>query len=87
MRNTAWREEYGPKTRALVQKHGGKVLASLGSSLETLEGDAKLPSGIVLLELPSLAHAKAWYPDPDYAPMITLRQTGADAHIIVVEGI
>jgi uncharacterized protein (DUF1330 family) len=87
VRDTAWRAEYGPKTRALVQKHGGKALAGFGSAVERLEGEGQLPSTIVILEFPSLAQAKAWYNDPEYAPMITLRQTGADADIVVVDGI
>jgi uncharacterized protein (DUF1330 family) len=37
-----------------------------------------------LLEFPSLEQAKAWYNDPEYAHMIQLRQTGADATIIVL---
>ena len=87
LRDTAWQEEYVPKTRALIQKHGGKVLAGGGSAMETLEGDRKLPSAIVVLEFPSMEQAKAWYHDPEYAPLIKLRQTGADADIVVVNGV
>jgi uncharacterized protein (DUF1330 family) len=31
--------------------------------------------------------ARAWYNDPEYAPLITLRQTGADLDFILVEGL
>ena len=31
-----------------------------------------------------MEQAKAWYHDPEYAPLIKLRQTGADADIVVV---
>jgi uncharacterized protein (DUF1330 family) len=31
MRDTAWREEYAPKTVALVQKHDGKFLVRDGT--------------------------------------------------------
>ena len=55
--------------------------------MERLEGDGTLLSVLVLVEFPSLEHAKAWYNDPEYAPMITLRQTGADANIVVVSGL
>jgi uncharacterized protein (DUF1330 family) len=87
VKNTNWQAEYGPKTGALVQKHGGKILAGSGSAMESLEGDGKLPSVMVIAEFPSLEQAKAWYNDPEYAPMIKLRQTGADANIIVVDGL
>jgi uncharacterized protein (DUF1330 family) len=55
--------------------------------MERLEGNRELPSVLFILEFPSLEQAKAWYNDPEYVQMIHLRQTGADAHIIVVEGL
>ena len=54
--------------------------------MERLEGQRALPSVMILLEFPSLEQAKAWYNDPEYAPMIHLRQTGADAEILVIDG-
>jgi uncharacterized protein (DUF1330 family) len=86
MRQTAWLQEYGPKTAALVARHGGKYLVR-GSTMERLEGTGTLPSVVVVLEFPSMAQAKAWYHDPEYAPLIKLRQTGADLDFILVEGL
>jgi uncharacterized protein (DUF1330 family) len=73
------------KARALVQKHGGKVLTGAGSAMEILEGDRQLPSYMVLLEFPSMEQAKAWYHDPEYALLITLRQSGASTDNILVD--
>ena len=87
VRDTAWTMEYVPKATALVQKHGGKLLAGSGCAMESLEGERKLPSAIIVLEFPSMEQAKAWYHDPEYAPLIKLRQTGADADIVVVDGV
>jgi uncharacterized protein (DUF1330 family) len=86
MRNPSWREEYGPKTAALVEKHGGKFLVR-GGAMEQLEGDGPLPSVVVVLEFPSMQHARDWYNDPEYAPLIALRQTGSDLDFILVEGV
>jgi uncharacterized protein (DUF1330 family) len=86
MRDPAWLQEYGAKTPALVAKHGGKYLVR-GSGIERLEGSGTLPSVVVVLEFPSMAQARAWYHDPEYAPLITLRQTGADLDFILVEGL
>jgi hypothetical protein len=36
---------------------------------------------------PSMAQTRAWYDDPDYAPMIRLRQTGSDLDFVLVEGL
>jgi uncharacterized protein (DUF1330 family) len=73
------------KAMALVQKHGRKVLTGAGSAMEILEGDGQLPSYRVLLEFPSMEHAKAWYHDPEYALLIMLRWSGADTDIILVD--
>jgi uncharacterized protein (DUF1330 family) len=86
MRNPAWVQEYGPKTAALVQKYGGKYLVR-GGAMEQLEGAGPLPSVVVVLEFPSIDQARAWYNDPDYAPLIRLRQTGSDLDFILVEGL
>jgi uncharacterized protein (DUF1330 family) len=86
VRNSDWVAEYGPKTAALVEKHGGKFLVRRGK-MERLEGKQELPNVVVVIEFPSAERAKAWYNDPDYAPMIKLRQTGADAELMVVDGI
>ena len=86
MRDPAWLQEYGAKTPALVAKHGGKYLVR-GGGIERLEGTGTLPSVVVVLEFPSMAQARAWYNDPDYAPLIKLRQTGADLNFILVEGL
>jgi uncharacterized protein (DUF1330 family) len=55
--------------------------------MEQLEGDGPLPSVVVVLEFPSMQHARDWYNDPEYAPLIALRQTGSDLDFILVEGV
>ena len=60
------------------------MLAGAGSTRERLEDKGQLPSVMFLLEFPSLEQAKAWDHDPAYAHMIHVRQTGADANIVVL---
>ncbi len=84
VRDTAWREAYSPKTGELIRKHGGKVLTPFASKVEALEGKAKPPTNVVIIEFPSQDQAKAWYNDPEYAPLIKLRQTGAGGEFILV---
>jgi len=86
MNDPSWRSEYGPKTGALVQKHGGRYLVRGGKS-ERLEGNTPVPDAIVVLEFPSMERAKAWYNDPEYAPLIKLRQTGSELDFVLVEGL
>jgi uncharacterized protein (DUF1330 family) len=35
---------------------------------------------------PSMDHARAWYNDPEYAPMKRLRQAGSRLNFLLVEG-
>ena len=86
-RGTAWLEDYLPKTAALVAKHGGKGLigGNAPQALKALEGEAKPPLSVVVLEFPSLAHAQAWHNDPDYAPLKQVRQANVDMEVFVVE--
>ncbi len=86
MRDPSWLQEYGPQTAALIAKHGGRYLVR-GGAMERLEGAGPLPSAMVVIESPSLEHAKAWYNDPEYAPLIKLRQSGSSLDFILVEGV
>jgi uncharacterized protein (DUF1330 family) len=86
-RGTAWLEEYLPKTAALIAKHGGKVLSggNAPQALIALEGEAKPPLSVVILEFPALAHAQAFHNDPDYAPLKQVRQANLDMEVFVIE--
>jgi uncharacterized protein (DUF1330 family) len=86
MRDPSWVKEYGPKTQALVEKYGGEYLVR-GSTIERLEGSGELPSVVVVITFPSMEQAKSWYNDPEYAPLIKLRQSGSDLDFILVEGL
>ena len=86
MRDPSWLDEYGPKVAALVEKHGGQYKVR-GGDMESLEGSTPLPSAVVILEFPTMEQARAWYNDPDYAPMIKLRQSGSDADLVLIDGL
>lgn len=81
----SWIEDYRPTTSAVVAKHGGRYLAS-GGEMEALEGNPTLPSAMVILEFPDMVSARAMYNDPEYAPMIALRQSGSSGHLVLVDG-
>ena len=73
-------------TRALIEKHGGRYLVS-GGEIVQLEGDTPPPDALVVLEFESLEQAQAWYADPEYGPMIELRQRNSELDFLLVEGI
>jgi uncharacterized protein (DUF1330 family) len=86
-RETAWLEEYLPKTATLIAKHGGKALigGNAPQALMALEGAASPPLSVVIVEFPSRAHAQAFHTDPDYAPLQQVRQAHIDMEVFVVE--
>src|ERR1700759_1667840 len=64
--------------------HPVKVLASYGPQ-QVLEGDA--PEGVVIVEFPSTADARAWYDSPAYQEVAQHRFKGARYRAVLVEGV
>ena len=58
-----------------------------GGEIVQLEGDTPPPDALVVLEFESLEQAQAWYADPEYGPMIELRQRNSELDFLLVEGI
>jgi uncharacterized protein (DUF1330 family) len=54
-------------------------------TLEVAEGPA--PDGIIILQFPSMADAKAWYNSPGYQEALPHRQRAADYNVVFVEGL
>ena len=85
MRDDSWVKDYAAKTEAIVARHGGRYLVR-GATMEKLEGAVPLPHVMVVIEFPSMEHARAWHTDPEYAPLIKLRQADCDIELILAEG-
>ncbi|MEW5687987.1 MAG: DUF1330 domain-containing protein [Pseudomonadota bacterium] len=75
---------YGQKAAGARGDHQIKPLAFYGP-LEVLEGDDA--EGVVLLEFPDKAAAKAWYDSPAYQEAKAHRLKGADYRVILAEGL
>jgi uncharacterized protein (DUF1330 family) len=75
---------YGDKVGATLEGHPVKVLAAYGDQ-EVLEGPKV--EGVVILEFPTLAAAKAWYDSPAYRETRAHRFRGADYRAVIVEGL
>jgi uncharacterized protein (DUF1330 family) len=76
-------DEYRSQVLATIENYGGRFLVRAGKA-EALEGAP--PKRMVVLEFPSFEQAQKWYRSPEYAPLIALRQKGAHARLILVEG-
>jgi uncharacterized protein (DUF1330 family) len=86
IKDGSYLEEYRATTVPLIHKHGGRQLVG-GAPAAKLEGDRALPDRVVVIEFPSLEHAKAWHDDPDFAPMIALRQAHTVSELLLAEGV
>jgi uncharacterized protein (DUF1330 family) len=61
-----------------------KVLVRNGR-FETLEGPA--PTGVFMLEFPTMEAARAWYDSPEYQAALQHRLAGASCRVVLVEGV
>jgi uncharacterized protein (DUF1330 family) len=77
-------DAYTPKAGASLEGHRVKVLAAYGRQ-EVLEGPEV--EGVVIVEFPTLAEAKAWYDSPAYREAREFRFRGADYRAVIVEGL
>lgn len=82
----SWGPEYGAKVGPLVAKHGGKLLVRSTDAVR-VEGKRSLPTVVVVLEFPSRDAAQAWHSDPEYTPLIAIRNTGSTAEALLLEGL
>jgi uncharacterized protein (DUF1330 family) len=78
-------EEYKKMAVSTVTAHGGRYIAR-GGHAETLEGTWR-PERVVLLEFPTVKHAKDWWASAEYRPARTIRQSSARTQMILVEGV
>ena len=84
LRNPAVIEAYNAKAGPSLDGHPAKVLAAYGE-IQTLEGAPA--EGVVLLEFPTMASAKAWYDGPAYREAREWRFKGADYRVLFFEGL
>jgi len=88
VRDAAALAEYSRLNRenaAIFQaQYSVKPLVVYGA-LEAAEGPA--PDGIVILQFPTMADAKAWYDSLGYQEALPHRQKAADYSVVFVEGL
>jgi uncharacterized protein (DUF1330 family) len=88
VRDEAEMAQYAAKNAAAgptyAASYGIRPLAFYGA-LEAIEGDA--PDGVVLLEFPDAAKARAWYDSPEYQDALQHRLKAATYRCTLVEGV
>lgn len=84
MRDKAEFDLYASQASQFSVGHKVKRLANLGA-FEVLEGAAI--EGVVVLEFPSFAEAKAWYESSVYQEASRHRHQAGDFSVVIVEGV
>jgi len=78
-------EDYKRLVLPLIQRHGGRFL-SRGAEVVMVEaGRDWTPGRMVIIEFPDMAALRAWYDDPDYAPVLAIRQASAKTTLVALD--
>jgi uncharacterized protein (DUF1330 family) len=83
-RDPAELQIYSQQVGKTMKGHPVKVLAAYGHQ-QVVEGPDV--EGVVILEFPTLADAKAWYDSPAYRAVREHRFRGAEYRAVIVEGL
>jgi uncharacterized protein (DUF1330 family) len=75
--------DYMRHTPRLVAEHGGRFVAR-GAAPVVLEGPPT-SKRIVVIEFPSMEHAKSFYDSPDYVRARAIRAEASTAQVVVIE--
>jgi len=83
------RERYGrymSRFMPVLQKYNGKLLAA-DETPRVLEGQWWDRNKVVLMEFADAASFRAWATSPDYAEIAEDRKAGADAVVLLIQGV
>ncbi len=76
-----YRDQVGP----VIAAYGGRYLVR-GGAIHPIEGTPGL-NRVVILQFDSMAALEKFYHSPEYAPLITLRQSCTVSNAAMIEGI
>ena len=76
--------DYVNTAKPAFERHGAKFLAR-GGTTHSIEGENRARN--VVIEFPSVQHALDCYNSTEYQAAVKIRQSVADAELIVVEGV
>lgn len=75
--------EYMERVQATLDPFGGRFLIH-GGTVEVLEGS--WPGDVILVEFPTMEHARAFYDSPAYREIKPLRTDHLEGEMILVQG-
>jgi uncharacterized protein (DUF1330 family) len=74
--------EYVRRFDAILKKFGGRTLV-VSSETEPIEGNWR-PKRLVILEFPSMQHARDWHASPEYQEILPIRLNNAITHFVTL---
>ena len=77
-------QEYTKLTPAAIAKHGGRFIVR-GGALTVLEGPPE-SDRVVVIEFPSLEHARTFWSSPEYGEAKAKRAGAATGQFLLVDG-
>ena len=78
-------KEYTSRVVPVVEQFGGRYVV-LGGAVDRVEGDWA-PAFPVMIEFPSLAHARRWYGSAEYRELKALRQSAGRYNGVFMAGL
>ena len=78
-------DEYRKHVPGTLAKYGGKFVVR-GGAIQPVEGDWK-PARLVVIEFPSMDHAKRWYDGEEYREPKAMRMRAGRTNLVFVEGV
>jgi uncharacterized protein (DUF1330 family) len=78
-------DEYRKLVPATLTPYGGRFVVR-GGAHRTVEGDWK-PNRLVVLEFPSMEHARRWYDSEEYRVPKAMRLRAGRTNLVLVEGL
>ena len=77
--------EYQATFPSIIERHGGRYLVR-GGEVRVMSGDWDLHR-IIIFEFPDREAVRATFNDPDYQPMIAIRERSAHSKAFMVDGV
>ena len=78
-------EDYRRLVTPTLAKYGGRFIVR-GGTVEVLEGDWQ-PNRLVIVEFPSIDHARQWWSSPEYTEAKLIRQATSEGTLLILEGV
>jgi uncharacterized protein (DUF1330 family) len=78
-------EEYKTRVAPIVRKYGGRYVV-LGGKVEVVEGTWR-PAFPVMIEFPTLEHARRWYHSEEYRAPKAMRHVAGRFSAVFIEGL